>query len=1443
MSVNSGLTTASIFGKIKFPWDLENFDEQSMLLVGPLRRSEYVYIIGSDRVGDKLELAQSQIDQRAWIDGLGGNDTIRGGNNDDMLFGGQGNDLIRGGAGNDHLDGGAGSDTLEGGEGDDTYIVDNRGDRIIEGVDAGNDTVVASVSFSLSNLEHVENLILTGSASSGAGNAQDNILRGNRRDNVLSGMDGNDVLDGGDGNDTLNGGVGDDAMYGGKGNDTFHVDSVLDEIYENADEGIDTVVSTVDFDLTGLSHVENLTLSADAIAGTGNERSNTLRAGTVGSLLFGLEGDDILHGGAREDQLYGGDDNDVLYGNAGDDLLDGEAGDDKMYGGSGNDTYYVDSEGDKIFESRGGGKDQVTSTVNFTLPTDVEDLALAGEATIGRGNSSDNLLIGNDQDNELYGYAGNDTLDGRGGSDSLYGGMGNDTYIISSDSAAIYENAGQGTDTILSSISYTLSGLDHIENLVLTGTETANATGNRLANILTGNDEDNELHGEDGNDTLSGNDGDDILIGGLGADTLRGGLGNDIYIFNRGDGSDTIDNSVTIDPNDSSPEFGLAALSFRNTAPDGQPSRGYSAENAVWSRTGRVTGGVASQNDLTVKFTNNPNDSVTIVNFFDQSDPKKEYLIDFFEFDFSVVMTAESVLEQIAQRPQVMSSLGGAFYGVQAFSNTIIGSSAADTITGGLKDDDINGRAGRDVLTGGEGSDIYRYSRGSGHDIIINRECNDEREYGTDTLDMTRDGFSSGQAVWSRGSYLQDGVLRQNDLKLSFSRNSNDSVTIRDFFDRSDSFAKNVLDLFAFSDVTRTADDISKIIASSVQSVSAGGRAFYGVEAYANTITGSSSADVIIGGNEGDKITGARGNDSLTGGLGSDTYFYSRGHGHDTIINLEKSTGLNFEFGTDVLMLASDIGSDKLVYQRTSRICSEGIVRNNDLKITFSGNPSDSITVQDFLAVEQDTKNYLDRIEFSGRVGSSVTYADIAQMLASKPQIAAANGGLFYGLPGFSNTMVGSSVNDTMIGGAKSDTLIGGDGDDRLDGGAGDDKLTGGEGNDVYIVDSAFDVVNEGSGQGIDTVMSSVSYSLATQSVPGLIENLDLVGNDNINGTGDRWNNRITGNGADNILVGGAGDDTLIGGGGRNAYVFNPGDGRDTIDNTSTDFGRDDILKFTSGLKAGDFVFRRAGRAADEQGNGASQDDLLISSWLNPSESVTIFNFFGLSTSYKTSIDVIFFEDRVRDFNDIAEEISYWAQFADANGGTFTGLADFNNLMFGSDVSDAMIGGQFDDTLDGRQGDDDLLGADGNDVLTGAEGADILSGYAGDDTYIFQRGHGTDIIQEYDPQASSGKANNDVLKIYGYQYSDAVLTQSQGEGGSGNLQITFAGSSDAITIPQFFLWYETESGQLSSLRDFQVDRFEFYNMVDDSSPATTITSDEIVDKFSQLMILEPAVLG
>jgi Ca2+-binding RTX toxin-like protein len=446
--------------------------------------------------------------------GGSGNDRVL---NFENLIGSAYNDTLTGNSGANVIDGGGGADTMSGGSGDDTYIVDNLGDVVTD--TGGVDTVRASVSFTLgSGLEH---LVLTGNAAAnGTGNSLANRIAGNYADNVLIGLGGNDILDGGAGNDR---------MEGGTYHDTYIVDSAGDVVVELAGEGTDTVEASVSYTLG--ANVEKLVLTGSAaLTGTGNTLANTITGNAAANVLYGLEGNDTLDGGGGADQ---------------------------MFGGAGNDTYLVDDVGDVVTELSGQGADTVQSSVSYTLGANVEKLTLTGTAALtGTGNTLANTITGNSGANTLYGLAGNDTLDGGAGADVLHGGTGNDILVVDDVGDVVVELAGEGTDTVRSSIDYTLGA--NVEKLTLTGTGNLDGTGNELANTLTGNGGNNRLDGGAGNDILDGDKGLDTLFGGAGADKFDfnaitdsavGALRDLVMDFDRGQG-DKIDLS-TIDANTS----------------------------------------------------------------------------------------------------------------------------------------------------------------------------------------------------------------------------------------------------------------------------------------------------------------------------------------------------------------------------------------------------------------------------------------------------------------------------------------------------------------------------------------------------------------------------------------------------------------------------------------------------------------------------------------------------------------------------------------------------------------------------------------------------------------------------------------------------------------------------------------------------------------------------
>ncbi|MBY5355298.1 calcium-binding protein [Rhizobium leguminosarum] len=161
----------------------------------------------------------------------------------------------------------------------------------------------------------------------------------------------------------------------------------------------------------------------------------------------------------------------------------------------------------------------------------------------------------------------------------LYGGTGNDTFTVTNANQIVDESRGGGTDTVMSSISFSLKDTAHtignVENLTLTGTANLNGTGNGLVNVLVGN---------------SGNN---ILDGSTGADHMAGRAGNDTYVVdNAGDFADETAGSGK-DTVKASTSFSLADL--KRTA--GTIENLALTGTANLSATGNNTSNVLTGND------------------------------------------------------------------------------------------------------------------------------------------------------------------------------------------------------------------------------------------------------------------------------------------------------------------------------------------------------------------------------------------------------------------------------------------------------------------------------------------------------------------------------------------------------------------------------------------------------------------------------------------------------------------------------------------------------------------------------------------------------------------------------------------------------------------------------------------------------------------------------
>ncbi|GLK67631.1 beta strand repeat-containing protein [Hansschlegelia plantiphila] len=623
------------------------------------------------------------------------NDSLAGDGGVNALFGSVGADTLKGAGGADRLDGGTGVDSMQGGADNDVYVVDSASDVVDElaFLGSGIDTVETAITLDMSNAAtfkgDVENLTLTGAAAiNGTGNALDNLITGNEESNILTGAGGSDILVGGAGNDVLRGGA---------GNDVYVIDGLTDRVNESiaGSDGVDTVQTTFSFSLANttviLGDVENLTLlGTDDINATGNALAN---------LLIGNVGANLLTGGAGTDTLMGG------------------AGADTMRGGANGDVYYVDDLADVVDESvsGSGGVDTIVTAMAYDLASpatevhgSIENLILTGADNIdGKGTNAANVLTGNAGVNTLDGREGADTLDGGAGADVMIGGLGDDVYYVSITEDQTVEAKNAGTDLVYSTTTYSLAH-QWVENLTLTGSAAADATGNSLANVLTGNV------------------GNNVLDGSTGADTMAGGAGSDTYyVDNSGDrvseadvaGSDIVYATVS---------FSIAGQYVENLVLTGSADTdgtgnslnnrltGSSGDNLLSGRDGADTlsGGVGNDTldggDGADRLTGGVGSDTFIVdtNADVVMEARGQGAAD------TVIASATFTLNSAAEI-EVMKTTDAA----ATTAINLNGNSFAQSLTGNAGANALNGGGGADTMTGGAGSDTYTIDNAG--DVVI----------------------------------------------------------------------------------------------------------------------------------------------------------------------------------------------------------------------------------------------------------------------------------------------------------------------------------------------------------------------------------------------------------------------------------------------------------------------------------------------------------------------------------------------------------------------------------------------------------------------------------------------------------------------------------------------------------------------------------------------------
>ena len=304
------------------------------------------------------------------------------------------------------------------------------------------------------------------------------------------------------------------------------------------------------------------------------------------------------------------------------------------------------------------------------------------------GGSGDDVIIGNAGANVLNGMSGNDTLQGGLGTDTMQGGLGSDTYFVDRASDIVIEVAGEGSDRIIASGTYTLAAgaaVELLQTINQAATTIINFVGNEFAQSLVGN--------------AAGN----ILNGMGGFDILRGLAGNDTYYVDAyGDQIQEVAGQGTLDRVLTSTTFGLAAdddIEYLGTTNEA----GTTAINMVGNALNQILVGNAGINVLNGGAGIDDmrglggNDFYYVDNALDTiQEAAGQGTLDRVLSTVSFTLAADDNIEYLATTNEACT--GAINLTGNALAQTIVGNAGSNVVAGGLGNDILRGLGGDDYF-------------------------------------------------------------------------------------------------------------------------------------------------------------------------------------------------------------------------------------------------------------------------------------------------------------------------------------------------------------------------------------------------------------------------------------------------------------------------------------------------------------------------------------------------------------------------------------------------------------------------------------------------------------------------------------------------------------------------------------------------------------------------
>ena len=950
---------------------------------------------------------------------------------------------------------------------------------------------------------------------------------------------------------------------------------------------------TLDAEKTNL----NASMRTAATELTGNDKPNSIVGGKSSDTLDGGLGDDTLTGGAGNDTFVysGGNDTITDYGTGSDriSISSGFTRENSVV--SGNDIIWGFGEGNSLTIKDFTGKVTLASaTVAASVGTEgkfnssKQTSVTLGTATTAfdareietlvtvNGSLVEGTLevVGNDKSNRIYAGNHGSTLNGGKGSDYLYGGAGADTFvyehltqekvtynasgslastIYTAGSDIIYDygegdkislasgvelknaykknsdtiiNVDSGTITVKDSANKAIKFVQDGEEITFSGdvfsktdtsilpatyaaevtldagTKNLDASKRTAATKLIGNSGDNEIVGGTKNDTIDGSTGNDTLTGGLGADTFIYSGGNDV-ITDYGVGADKISinsnyTSYAINGKDITFTFDAGTLKLEGAADS-----------------------LITINGIAGKYLNNGvlNSKGTAITL---------------KSDATTYTATDAIV-------------------------TIDGSQTANAI--------LIGNAKSNRFYGGTGS-TFVYNGGS--DIVYNYDSGDKISLGAATL--LKDFYTKNSDV----------IFRVDSGTITLKNSSDKAITLEH---DGKTYTYSNGEMIDGETIILPATFNGEYALSGKTNVDASKRTA------AIKLTGTNAANSIIGGTKNDTIDGGAGDDTLTGGLGNDTFIYNSGKvtiadyaSGDKISVVSDFTSYSisgddiiFNFGGENSLTVKN-GADKAININgvAKNFTAEGIYNSKNTAVTLKSDATTYTAGADIVTIDSSqtngatvTGNIKNNQFYAGSGADIFAYEHVKQekttckadengeVKAVVSTIYSSGSDVLYNFDSGDKISLGADVVLKNAYNKNTDTII------NVDNGTitvkNTDKVAFTQGGkdfefngEVFVSGDSVSIPATFAGEyTLDENAKNLDATMRTSAIK-------LTGNESANSiVGSAKNDTIYGGAGADSLWGGKGNDTLYGGDGADTFIFQSGDGKDTI----LDFASGDMLK------------------------------------------------------------------------------------------------------------------------------------------------------------------------------------------------------------------------------------------------------------------------------------------